>query len=83
MAVRVRADGSIVCAAMHDARSDDRAYLDDGLHYRLSVEMGVLVSEPHEKHLGDGLWWWHDQVPENRTPESRYAEARTAGAGGA
>ena len=78
MAVRVRADGTIVCAAMFPARPDDRAYLDDGLHERLSSNgLGVLVSEPHEKHRLDGLWWWYDQVPEGRSPSPIYEKARS------
>lgn len=81
MAVRVRADGSIVCAAMHEGRPDDRAYLDDGLHYRLSVDLGVLVSESMEKHQLDGLWWWYDQVPSDRSPSPHYEEFRLKGVG--
>lgn len=72
MAVRVRIDGRIFCAAMHPALPDDRAYLDDGLHYKLSVELGVLVSEPmyadpecpgRGGHAAHGEWWWRDAVP--------------------
>jgi len=71
MAVRIRAGGSpIVCAAMHPELPGD-TYVDDSLHYRLSVEYGVLVAEPMEKHQHDGLWWWRDEVPAGRTPEVR------------
>jgi hypothetical protein len=38
VAVRVRADGRVLCAAAHPEEPGD-AYLDDGLHYRLSVEL--------------------------------------------
>jgi hypothetical protein len=77
MAVRIRADGTILCAAMHPAEAGD-TYIDDGLHYRLSAEYGVLVSEPMELHKHDGLWWWHDEVPEGRESQPFYAERRAA-----
>ena len=50
--------------------------MDDGLHYRLSVEYGILVSEPMEKHQLDGLWWWFDEVPDGREVEAWRAERR-------
>ncbi len=76
MAVRIREGGSpIVCAAMHPELPGD-TYIDDGLHYRLSVKYGVLVSEPMERHALDGLWWWHDEVPADRTPDTFYALVR-------
>jgi hypothetical protein len=74
MAVRIRSDSTIVCAAMHEAEPGD-TYISDGLHQRLS-EYGVLVSEPHEKHRHDGLWWWYDEVPIDRQPAPFYATQR-------
>ena len=47
MAVRIRESGLILCAAMHPAEPGD-TYIDDGLHYTLSVESKVLVTEPME-----------------------------------
>jgi len=42
MAVRIRAKTKvIVCAAMSEAQPED-VYLDDNIHYELSVELGVL-----------------------------------------
>lgn len=71
MALRIREGGSpIVCAAMHPELPGD-TYIPDSLHYRLSAELGVLVAEPMEKHKLDGLWWWRDEVPPDRTPELR------------
>lgn len=70
MAVRIREDGTIVCAAMHPEEPGD-TYLHDGLHYRLSVDLGVLVTEPMEceggrgGHGKHGLWWWRDRVPDD------------------
>jgi hypothetical protein len=61
MAVRVRKDGRILCAAMHPAEPGD-VYIDDGVHYQLSVIAEVLVTDEH--HLdkdgvkGHGQWWW-------------------------
>jgi len=76
MAVRIRPGGSpIVCAAMHPELPGD-TYIPDGLHHRLSVDYGVLVSEPMEKHKHDGLWWWWDEVPVGRSVEPFYANVR-------
>jgi hypothetical protein len=72
VAVRIRIDGTIVCAAMHPEEPGD-TYIHDGLHYRLSVELGFLVTD--ECHLradparedgpldGHGLWWWKGEMP--------------------
>ncbi len=56
------------CAAMHPAEDDD-TYIDDELHYRLSVELGALVTEPmHCKdgrggHANHGEWWFAYDIP--------------------
>lgn len=71
MAVRIRKTGEILCAAMHPEEPGD-VYLDDGIHYRLSVELKVLVSEPMERHQHDGLWWWRDEVPDDRAIDPFY-----------
>jgi hypothetical protein len=76
MAVRIRKGGSpIVCAAMHPEMPGD-TYISDGLHYRLSCEYGVLVAELNEQHSRDGLWWWWNDVPADRTPDPFYAGQR-------
>lgn len=62
VALRVRADGSILCARLHPAAPGD-AYLDDGVHYTLSVEHRILVTEPMPKHGDHGRWWWKGQEP--------------------
>ena len=77
MAKRIRADGRILCAAMHPAEDGD-TYIDDGLSYRLSVDLRVLVTEP--MHLPDGVvrgghathgeWWWRNEVPADAVIES-------------
>lgn len=48
---------------MHPAEPGD-TYLDDGVHYYLSVEHKVLCAESHEDHLKSGQWWWIGNVPE-------------------
>lgn len=42
MAVRIRKNGAIVCAAK-SAEEEEDTYIDDGLHYVLGVELGVLT----------------------------------------
>ena len=58
MAVRIRSDRkTIVCAAKSRALKGD-FYLDDGLHYILGVEMGVLSVCGTDKNGAD-LWAFH------------------------
>lgn len=68
MSLRIREDGRILCAAMHPAEPGD-TYLHDGISYRLTVELGAIVSEPmfsvvgRGGHLKHGEWWWANAVP--------------------
>jgi hypothetical protein len=71
VAVRIRRDGRVFCAAMHRAEQGD-TYIDDGLHYTLSVERRVLVTEPMERHALRGEWWWRGAVPEGVKIEGFY-----------
>ena len=58
MAVRIRKDGkTIVCAAKSKKQKGDY-YIDDGLHYILSVEMGVLSTNKQDRNGAD-LWEFH------------------------
>lgn len=68
MSLRIRKDGRIFCAAMHPAKAGD-IYLHDGISYKLTVELRVIVTEAmfsnagrggHSKH---GEWWWANMVP--------------------
>ena len=70
MSLRIRADGRILCAAMHPEEPGD-TYLHDGISYRLTCDHRVIVTEAmyepgglggHAKH---GEWWWVDRVPAN------------------
>jgi hypothetical protein len=68
MAVRIRQDGRILCAAHHAEMIGD-TYIDDELHYQLSAESGVLVTLPMPQHAEAGpyfgQWWWGGQVPDS------------------
>ncbi len=68
MSLRIRTSGRILCAAMHPEEPGD-TYLNDGISYRLTVELRAIVTEPmfsdvgrggHAKH---GEWWWANEVP--------------------
>jgi hypothetical protein len=62
MALRLRASGEIVCAAMHPKMPGDQ-YLDDGVHYELSAVEKLLVTERADEHVKRGIWWWRNEVP--------------------
>ena len=62
MAVRIRKDGRIFCAAMTPSEPGD-TYIDDSLHYELGVVRKLLVSEPAEQHRETAEWWWRWSVP--------------------
>lgn len=80
MAVRIRKNGRIFCAALHPEEPGD-AYVSDGVHYHLSVELSVLVTEPFEKHMANGEWWWLGHVPAGVEIDPRYYASRTSEAG--
>lgn len=63
MALRVRKDGKILCAALHGKEAGD-VYIDDQLHYEMAVIHKVIVTEPNEKHMIRGEWWWANRIPE-------------------
>lgn len=80
MAVRVRQDGRILCAAKHPRQLGD-TYINDGLHYKLSVELGALVTEAMHQDVGrggharHGEWWWRHEVPKDVVIEVRPTRA--------
>ncbi len=55
MAIRWRKNGTLVCAAKTTEEEGD-TYIDDRLHYELSVQQKVLV--PHDSEETTGLWRW-------------------------
>ncbi len=48
---------------MHPEEPGD-TYVDDGVHYHLTVEKKLIVTTPMERHKIFGEWWWKGQVPE-------------------
>lgn len=73
VAARIRQNGDIVCAAMSAAQPGDY-YIDDGVHYQLSVELHALVTDA--EHLQHGLWWWVDDVPDGVEVDRWWVSAR-------
>ena len=59
MAIRWRRSGELICAAMSQPEEDD-AYIDDRVHYQLSViSMAIIADVNHEVNR---LWHWvHDE----------------------
>ena len=61
MAVRIRADKkTIICAARSVAEEGD-VYIDDGLHYVLGVQLGVLSVYGYTPDGAD-LWEFHSPI---------------------
>lgn len=71
MALRIRKDGRILCAALHE-EADGDTYVDDGLHYEMSVIHKVIVTEPMERHRVHGQWWWMGNIPPEVSIDSFY-----------
>lgn len=63
MAIRVRKNGMMVCAAHSQPQLGD-TYIPDDLHYQLSVVHKVIASLPMEEHEKDPRWWWVGNAPE-------------------
>ena len=55
MSIRWRSDGRLVCAAMSKEEKDD-TYIDDRLHYQLSVISRAIIADVD--HETNGLWYW-------------------------
>lgn len=55
MAIRWRKSGKLVCAAMSEPESGD-TYIDDRLHYQLSVISNSIIADID--HKDNGLWHW-------------------------
>ena len=61
MSLRWRKNGRLVCAAKSRSRPGD-TYIDDRLHYHLSLE--VCAIEPDKNEAISGLWHWKlDEEP--------------------
>ncbi len=55
MSIRWRENGDIVCAAMSLPEKGD-CYIDDRLHYQLSVISKAIIADVD--HEVNGLWHW-------------------------
>jgi hypothetical protein len=65
MAVRIRRNGKIFCAALSKPEKGD-CYLHDGISYYLTVVSKVLVTTENDFHMKNGgEWWWKGQEPLN------------------
>ncbi len=77
MALRIRSDGRILCAAMHKEEPGD-TYLDDAIHEMLcgfNVERTpVIGTEPMERHKEHGEWWWLGNVPKDVNLEPHWTQ---------
>lgn len=58
MAIRIREDGTILCAAMTEKEEGD-TYLNDDIHYYLSQLTKAI--RPSKTHTKDALWFWNIQ----------------------
>lgn len=59
MALRWRENGELLCAAKHPEKIRD-TYIDDRLHYCLSVKLKVAIPDKNEK--SNGVWHWIKDV---------------------
>ena len=55
MAIRWRASGELLCAAKCGRKAGD-TYIDDRLHYQLSVISRTIIADAD--HETNGLWHW-------------------------
>lgn len=70
MALRIRKDGRIFCAALHPPKDGD-TYIDDGLHYEMSVIHRVIYTDPEPIHSQHGEWWWSGRKHVDHRAESK------------
>ena len=59
MSLRWRSNGHLFCGAKVLPLEDD-TYIDDRLHYKLSVELKVVI--PRDDEPRSGVWNWIDEV---------------------
>lgn len=59
MSLRWRDNGELVCAAMSEEQPGD-TYIDDRLHYQLSVLCAAIVADAN--HKDNGKWHWVDPM---------------------
>lgn len=67
MSLRWRVTGELLCAAKSRARITD-TYIDDRLHYQLSVIQKTIVPDKNESR--NGLWYWlHGECAASHHPD--------------
>ena len=66
MSLRWRKDGELVCAAKSEPEEGD-TYIDDRLHYQISVLSHAIIPDLDEETTG--RWWWLAGSP--LTPRGR------------
>jgi hypothetical protein len=72
MSLRIRTDGRVMCAALNEANDGD-IYINDDLHYHLSVIEKVLVTTECDYHMKNGgEWWWKGKEPKDLTMDKFY-----------
>ena len=65
MALRIRKNGKIFCAAISEPEDGD-TYLHDGISYELTVIQKSLVTTENDYHMSHGgEWWWKGKEPNN------------------
>lgn len=62
MAIRVREDGTMWCAALTEPEPGD-TYIDDTLHHLLHTVHRVIVAWPEPRHSREPQWWWIGSAP--------------------
>lgn len=63
MALRIRKNGRVLCAAIHREEDGD-TYIPDNISEILSGATGgeaVLVTDKEPLHSAHGVWWWAGQ----------------------
>lgn len=55
MSIRWRSNGELICAAISQPEEED-TYIDDRLHYQLSVISKAIIADVN--HEVNGLWHW-------------------------
>lgn len=73
MALRIKKDKSIVCAAISKEQKED-IYIDDTIHQAL-CNRKLIVAEPEPQHSNNGgLWWLKGCEPKNINIENYWYE---------
>lgn len=64
MALRIRTNGDIFCAALNKEENGD-IYINDDLHYLFTVVKKIIVTQAEPAHSrSGGQWWFKYEVPE-------------------